>query len=173
METGGSDDVVVSVPSEADVDGVVGLAYELLLLHGRLAPDWTRPVGSYAEFRETWEAYLRRFLESDGALALVANEGRTAVGYVLAMLQERPPVMVGPPDLLICEIGVAEGQRGRGIGRRMLREAEEWGRLRGAEFVRLHVYEANRGAIRFYEREGFTTHERVLLRTVRELQPPS
>lgn len=172
MEIAGSDDIVIRTASDRDVRGVVALAYELLLFHGRLGADWVRPVGSLGEFSDAWESYLIRFLSSSISLVLVAERDGALVGYLMATQHERPPIMVGPPDLMICELAVAESLRGQGVGRRLLDEAEAWGQAEGTGYLRLHVYEANVGAIRFYEREGFTTHERVLLRPI-PIPPPS
>lgn len=50
--------------------------------------------------------------------------------------------------------------RGRGLGERIVRAAEEWMAAEGAEAIRLGVSERNDGADRFWRRMGFEETER-------------
>jgi ribosomal protein S18 acetylase RimI-like enzyme len=53
--------------------------------------------------------------------------------------------------------------RGAGIGRQMVRAAEEWLRQRGVVKVQLLVRETNTKAVSFYERLGFEVAPRVVM----------
>nr|WP_255608800.1 GNAT family acetyltransferase [Methylosinus sp. Sm6] len=53
--------------------------------------------------------------------------------------------------------------RGRGIGERMVRAAEEWLRERGILKAQLIVRETNRRVVSFYERMGFEVAPLVLM----------
>lgn len=53
--------------------------------------------------------------------------------------------------------------RGRGIGRAMVRAAEDWLHRRGVVKVQLLVRETNTGVVAFYERLGFETAPRVVM----------
>jgi GNAT superfamily N-acetyltransferase len=56
----------------------------------------------------------------------------------------------------IAEIAVRRGHRNQGIGGRLLRAAEDWGRRRGAAFPSLEYHAANRPVSFFYqERMGY------------------
>jgi ribosomal protein S18 acetylase RimI-like enzyme len=55
---------------------------------------------------------------------------------------------------------VREDCRRRGIGRRLVREAERWARARGAEEIELNVWEFNASAQALYERLGYATFSR-------------
>jgi ribosomal protein S18 acetylase RimI-like enzyme len=60
------------------------------------------------------------------------------------------------PDLVYIEaLAVAPGSRGRGIGTRLLAEAEEFARSQGRTRLALHVLHSNTGARRLYLRSGF------------------
>lgn len=60
------------------------------------------------------------------------------------------------PDLVYIEaLAVLEAERGRGVGTRLLADAEEWTRARGRSRLALHVLLTNKGARRLYERHGF------------------
>ena len=57
---------------------------------------------------------------------------------------------------IIAEIAVNRGRRSQGIGGRLLRAAEDWGRQLGAEFALLEYHTANTRASLFYqERMGY------------------
>jgi GNAT superfamily N-acetyltransferase len=53
--------------------------------------------------------------------------------------------------LLLLEPGV----RGRGLGERVVRAAEDWARAQGAKRVKLAVAEQNEAGRRFWERQGY------------------
>lgn len=142
------------------------LAYSLLLDHARIAPDQYRPSGNERSFRELWVAYFQRFVERGDAQALVAENAGRFLGYALCALREKPPIVSGPPDLVVYEIAVVPELRGRGIGRAILQAACDWGRAQGAVQVCLHVHVANARAVGFYEREGFRQCELVMYREI-------
>src|SRR5438067_4634426 len=80
---------------------------------------------------------------------------RIFAGGVLAnlMLDRRIP---RAPDLVYIEaLAVAEEHRGRGLGSRLLADAERCARSIGRSRLALHVLANNTGARRLYERAGF------------------
>jgi ribosomal-protein-alanine N-acetyltransferase len=83
-----------------------------------------------------------------GVLNLVAeSEGRVA-GYVMAWGRER---------LHLVNIAVAPEFRGKGLGRKLMAAAEEFGRSTGAGLLWLEVRESNRSARSFYQSLGFVS----------------
>lgn len=54
--------------------------------------------------------------------------------------------------------------RGRGIGAKLLSVAEDWSRKRGADELRLDTWELEQGPLYFYERQGYRTLRRTLVR---------
>lgn len=164
--------MLVREAREDDIASLTDLGYSLLEHHQRLAPEWIVPAGDAEWFAGSWGEYVRYFVTGSDSLVLLAEDGPGAVkGYLVAVLRERPPIIAGPPDLLICEIAVDPQLRSQGLGARLLRHANAWGREHGAMFSRLHVYERNARAISFYEREGYASHERVLLRRLDDPAP--
>jgi GNAT superfamily N-acetyltransferase len=59
------------------------------------------------------------------------------------------------PHVLIQGIVVERDWRGRGIGRRLMAEAEEFARRRGVGYVRLRSGSQRAEAHRFYESLGY------------------
>ena len=56
------------------------------------------------------------------------------------------------------DFSVTEAFRGRGIGTALLRRAEAYARERGVPAVLLHVEKSNGGALRLYERQGWSVY---------------
>lgn len=156
----------VRVATARDAAPLTELAWDLLNYHAGLTPEGTVPLQTYGEFEAVWAPYLHDFLLEPDSEAMVAELNGRLVGYSLLALRDRPPIFVGPPDVIIAELLVAPEHRRAGIGAALMNAAYEWGRKRGAGYARLHVYEANADAMGFYEHEGFIPHERVLLKRI-------
>jgi len=165
MEDGPGRAIAVRPVGPNDAEAVVTLAWELLRYHAEISP-WLAPAPTIERFADAWQPYFERFAGVDGRLALVAELDRRLAGYLLACLRDLPPILEGPPELLVAEVMVVAEQRGRGVGRSLMGAAYEWGVRHGCQIARLHVYEPNEGAMGFYEREGFEVHERVMLKRI-------
>ena len=95
----------------------------------------------------------------DDAVWLVAEADGRVVGDVCARLER--PVDDAPRQLLrdlgrarLCvdALGVAEAYQRRGVGARLMRAVEKWGRARGAVRSVLTTYGAGPLSVPFYER---------------------
>lgn len=100
-------------------------------------------------------ARLRQLLAGDSVFALLAGE--PAVG--LALLTLRPNVWHDGPVALLDELYVVAGERGHGVGTKLLRAAERECSTRGAKLLEINVDGEDSDARRFYERHGYTNHE--------------
>lgn len=97
-------------------------------------------------FPDPWPflAFLPYFLERD-ALALVAEEGKRIVGFILALREGE--------ELHIHDLAVVPDQRRRGVASSLLqRLLSEAG---AARCVRLEVRVSNQAARAFYAKHGF------------------
>jgi GNAT superfamily N-acetyltransferase len=86
------------------------------------------------------------------AITLVAEVSGEIVGFVDARLEQSPDPM--HREMTYChivEIAVTYRRRNQGIGGRLLRAAEDWGRGQGAEFASLEYLAANVRAGSFYQ----------------------
>jgi len=96
---------------------------------------------------------LMAMVEFPGALALVAVEGEHVVGLMTAHII--PAIHASEPVALLTSLVVADSHRGRGIGSRLVSEAERWGAGHGA--VRLSVTSGVQrvDSHRFYEQRNY------------------
>ncbi len=101
-------------------------------------------------FDDPWtEAQLRDAMAWDGAIAIVVENDRGLIGYVLGR------VVVDQAEIL--SLAVATAQRRRGVGRELLAAAVATMIDRGAGSVWLEVRVSNVAARAMYESAGFVT----------------
>jgi GNAT superfamily N-acetyltransferase len=101
-------------------------------------------------------ARLEQLLLGGNVLALLAGDPATGV----ALVTLRPNVWFAGPVALLDELYVVATQRGRGIGTALLKAAEQECRTRGSALLEINVDGDDTDARRFYERHGYTDHER-------------
>lgn len=110
---------------------------------------------------QSWPARRRLYeelLSKPDAFVLLAVRGETAVGYVLAHVHDGADDtwLTGERTGEIETFAVLAGERGAGLGTRMLDVAEARLAALGARTVMLHVVVGNTDAMRFYERRGMS-----------------
>jgi len=109
---------------------------------------------------EIADAYLTKTFERarlyDGVL-YVAEDAGEVVGYVSVWRRYVSDELDDPPGEMgyVSDLVVSERVRGRGVGRALLRHAEQAVRAAGVATLRLSVLAGNTGAIGLYESEGF------------------
>jgi ribosomal protein S18 acetylase RimI-like enzyme len=93
------------------------------------------------------------------AVTLVADLDGDIVGFVDVRLE--PSMDAMHREMIYChvaEIAVTSRRQSHGIGGRLMRAAEAWGREKGAEFGSLEYHAANTRASLFYRRRmGYCT----------------
>jgi ribosomal protein S18 acetylase RimI-like enzyme len=102
----------------------------------------------------------------DGSLgrAWLIGERGAVVGYLL--LTFGYSVEHGGRDAYVDELNLVPGHRGRGIGRKALRLAEDACREAGIRMLLLEVGDANEPAAALYRRAGFHDRGRRLMNKV-------
>jgi GNAT superfamily N-acetyltransferase len=125
-----------------DVDQVVSM-YEWLF-----APPGARPAQWDAGRAD---AALRYAVASDDAIVLLAAVDDEFVGFCTAY-DDIVSVRFGR-RVWVEDLAVHPDRRSLGIGKRLLDEAKDWARARGARHLELDSAETRADAHRFYERE--------------------
>lgn len=137
-----------------DLSVIIRLWRELIGYHEalggqdfRLAPD--------AE--ANWRKYLRGHLTNRNKLCLVAEIGRRPVGFLLASIELRPPVLMERRYGHISDAYVQESERGKGVGKALVAETLRWFDEKRVMRVRLQTDARNTLGFEFWKRLGFET----------------
>ncbi len=154
--------VRIRAGSPEDAEALVGLLAEVNTLHAVLLPGVFRDAPGDGRLA----AFLREWITRQGSVLLVAEGRDGPVGLALAVLGEAPSLPIFAPRrwVEVELLAVAEHARGHGVGRALMAAAEEWAAAQGAVDVRVVVWEANAGAVAFYERLGYVTARRTMWR---------
>ncbi len=145
--------MVVRPATSGDAEAVAILAAEF---HAYL-----KGLGDPTRFHFTAETFLRDGFGTQPAFAgLVAEAHGEVVGY--ALLTFGYDTDRSRREAYLNDLFVTETQRGRGVGRLLMRAAAEAARTQhGAQGLWWGVYERNTSACRFYEHLGATYLEGV------------
>jgi len=144
--------ITIRPAAAIDADGIARTFLESAEYHAELDPERYSPpaiktiLARYREGRQHPSDAIGR------GITLVAELGSEIVGFIDAHLEQSPDPM--HRELVYChvaEIAVSSRHHNRGIGGRLLRAAEDWGRRQGAEFASLEYHTANTRASMFYE----------------------
>lgn len=134
--------VRVRSAKEEDVPVLAGLLAELFTIEKDFTPD-----------RAKQERGLKMLLADENKTVLVAEGPSGVAGMVTGQLMVS--TAEGGLSLLLEDLVVDKGWRGKGVGARLLAEVEKWGRERLAVRLQLVADRDNTPARLFYERAGW------------------
>jgi diamine N-acetyltransferase len=135
----------------ADYPALEALYAEGDAYHHAGAPQSFAPVAEPARTPELIQAML----DDPNQEFLVAEIGGLTVGLIHLTMRERNIPFVPKHIAVINEVVVAADQRGTGIGRQLMENAQELAASRGATEIWLDVWEFNKPALGFYESLGY------------------
>ena len=141
-------DVRVRPATVSDLEFVLGLVPDL---HSFGPPPWRDAKRMGAVDRAVMEDAVRR--TTPGSLILIAEAGEgERLGFIHLCEEED---YYGGPCGHVGDIVVAESARGHGVGRALLKAAEQWARGAGYGLLTLNVFLGNEKAARVYEAAGY------------------
>lgn len=120
--------------------------------------------------RELDRLFWQSTFHSPNTCALLACDEETArvLGFITMNWQENNTI----PFLYrrrICRIGtivVSEYHQNKGIGKILLDAATAWGQAQGAVEIRLEVFDFNRDAIAFYQKQGYQVQSHIMFKAL-------
>lgn len=112
------------------------------------------------EFRQQNLEQLEMVLETpEGGIFVAEDSDGTILGHLL-MLTGQTDTVTGASQAWIYDVSVRPDHQRRGVGRALMKHAEEFARRLGFHYVGLGVTEANTQALDFYRQLGYQV-ERV------------
>jgi ribosomal protein S18 acetylase RimI-like enzyme len=137
---------------EADLPAICALGGEVNALHVDAWPQIFRRAGEPLQD----EAFWREWLGKPDAVIVLAKRDDAVLGMATAQIIVESASLLVP--MTFCRIGtvaVTATERGRGVGRALMRHVEEWAAGHGARDLRLNVWKFNERASAFYRELGF------------------
>lgn len=103
------------------------------------------------------DTFFKSIFESGNQDILVAEMNGTVVGFSHVMLLTQKNVACLKPQTLVYiqDLDVLGSERSKGIGTLLINACKEYGKRKGAEFIRTQVFPQNIDGIRFYKKQGF------------------
>jgi GNAT superfamily N-acetyltransferase len=109
-------------------------------------------VLGYPVDREAMAQRLERLCSHEHHVIFVADTGTNLAGWIHGAERN---LLVVERVVEICGLVVAAGQRGSGVGRRLIEAVEQWARDRGFAEVSVRSNAARPESHPFYEKLGF------------------
>ncbi|HEY3863548.1 MAG TPA: GNAT family acetyltransferase [Verrucomicrobiae bacterium] len=119
---------------------------------GQLAELWQQVFGYTTPHNEANYAIDKKLALGDGLLSVAVAEGKV-VGSIMAGYDGHRG--------WIYSVAVMPGHRGRGLGSRLMRHAEEQLASLGCPKINLQILQDNEGVESFYRKLGYQTEMRV------------
>ena len=153
-----------------DIPHLCRLYFELHESVAQCVPNRLRSLGDPEAFDASWLSNkLDKLLDAVDVIIFVAEVSDKIVGLAEVYLRKDD---AATSEQLAYQYGylqsllVGANFRGRGIGERLLKAAEQWARERGASELRLETWEYNGGPLGFYQQQGYRTLKRTLVRSL-------
>ncbi|MCI8443511.1 MAG: GNAT family N-acetyltransferase [Provencibacterium sp.] len=150
LEICGDDDMHIRAANRKDVEQLRHLYFEL-------ETDGVKYQPEHFIIGHRSDDFFNAIFESDHQDILVADVDETIVGFSHVMILKQKNISCLKPQtaVYIQDIAVLENERNKGIGTLLIKASKEYGKKRGADFIRTQVFPQNMDGIRFYERNGF------------------
>ncbi|HWA78047.1 MAG TPA: GNAT family N-acetyltransferase [Polyangiaceae bacterium] len=145
-------EVVIRRTVPADIEAIAKLAGELVRQHHAVDSDRFFLPDRVEEGYAWW---FRRELERDRAVLLTAERAGNVVGYSYGAVEDRDFNMLLDAHGAIHDVFVREGERGGGVGQRLVEAMLAELTARGAPRVVLSTMVKNEAAQRVFARCGF------------------
>jgi ribosomal protein S18 acetylase RimI-like enzyme len=140
-------DLSIRAATQEDTVALVELQLQLGKHHAGLDPENPR----YQVDRIRWGDLIGNALSDRASRFLVAARGNDICGFVKITLVDKPWGTSAEMDTLVVD----ENVRGSGVGKRLVKAAEELARAVGARGVRANVLSGNTRGQDFYRRMGY------------------
>ncbi len=143
--------ITIRPAAAADLSAIQELWKEFMDFHQARDPFFTRLPEAHQDFG----LFMKRNLNKDDWLVLVAVDGHRVVGYGSAAEMSYPPIYQNPRYGYIQDVAVTHGYRGQGIGRQLFERMAAWFKERGISRMELEVAVTNELSQAFWQKMGF------------------
>ncbi len=130
---------------------------QLRHLYAELETDAVRYQPEHFTMGVRSDDFFRFIFENEEQEILVADVDGRVIGFSHVMILQQKEIACLKPQtaVYIQDLDVLEAERGKGVGTLLLEASREYGKRKGADFIRMQVFPQNVDGIRFYEKNGF------------------
>lgn len=113
-------------------------------------------------FGENMQNFIVGFFEGEGKGVIVCEDDGEILGYAMleVIVKEETDYRHALRYLEVGELGVLEGNKGKGVGTKIMEEVYAFARNLDIDEVQLNMWSFNEKALKFYEKLGFETYRR-------------
>jgi len=156
--------VIVRRATSKDTDILIELYKEFHEFHVKCIPDRLRVPASYdiGDLRMK----LENIMSGKSSTIIVAELGNTVVGLAEAYIKqdEANAYRVAHKYVHLQSMVVSEAYRRHMFGQKILLAVEQWARENDASEMRLDIWEFAAGPLEFYEKQGYCTLRRTMVK---------
>lgn len=144
-------DITVSLANKKDIESLSALFHQVSLIHYKNMPETFKPPQ-----KENDTKYILETIDQKDAFLFKAERGNVLCGYLILYINRFPTdFFVHPVRGFISSIGVDERYRRQGIGKKMIKKAEEFLKEQKIGLMELDVYTFNTAAEMLYDQLGY------------------
>jgi ribosomal protein S18 acetylase RimI-like enzyme len=162
-------ELMIRKATPRDYEALCALYAEVDALHRDAVPSVFRVPNSSPRTRE----FVSGIIADENAALLVAESKGKVIAFLCVRIRQAPDIPILTPRRFarIEEIVVSKAFQRHGVGQALLDKAHRWALERQVRQVELTVWEFNKAAIAFYERQGYTIAHRTMWRTLQHKAP--
>jgi len=156
--------VIVRHAIDKDIGMLTDLYKEFHEFHVMGVPDRLQSPLDYDD--DDLHTKLVGILRAEHSTVLVAELDGQVIGLAEVYLKEDEanPFRVSYIFAHLQSMIVSELHRGKKVGRQLLLAVEQWAKERDASEIRLDVWEFEAGPLEFYEKQGYRTLRRTMVK---------
>ena len=163
-------DILIREATEDDYEELKELFDQGSTIHHEAEPGIIGPPSE----RPTTRGFLFRLLNDEHSGLFVAElskpeaDDHKLAGFIQLSFQDTDgiPGLASRRYVLVMDVEVREEHRGQGVGHMLMSAAEEWALDKGADQLELAVWEFNHRALALYERLGYRTIYRQMVKNL-------
>jgi ribosomal protein S18 acetylase RimI-like enzyme len=148
---------------EKHISAIGRLFLEFIKFHADIDPIWT-PIDD--PIPGMVENHLRRFMDSDAGLVLVALDKKRVVGYSLSEIKGIPSGAKREKYGYIDTMAVTATYRRKGVGEKMYGEIIKWFRSNNIKRVELQTASQSVIGNSFWKKQGFMIFQHNLYKEI-------
>lgn len=146
----------------SDLEKIKDLLNQVLAVHHNGRPDVFK-----SNCRKYTDNELEELIKKDTQPIFVAEESGTVLGYAFCVIKQEKNhnILTDIKTMYIDDLCIDEKSRGKHVGTALYEFVKEYSKEIGCYNLTLNVWECNKNARKFYEKQGLTV-QRTILETI-------